>query len=256
MKIKDFVDMIKFEDIMSNWAEATGLATVAVDAEGNYISECYNFTDFCIKLTRGSVKGRARCEKCDREGHGVYHCHAGLVDFAIDLTVGKEKVGSVIGGQVLPANPDEEAFRRVAREIGVREDEYINALRRVNVRTQKAIDASAQLLGEVLNQFINSSYIASRTAKEIVSGIKESNDSMEKVRSKMNDLNDIQSTLGVLALNAKIEAAHAGDKGAGFAVVADQVRSLSDISTSVYSEIETLIDKVTQTISSMNHEVA
>ena len=51
MKIQDFADMEKFESIMSDWAVATGLATVAVGADGKYISECYNFTDFCIKLT-------------------------------------------------------------------------------------------------------------------------------------------------------------------------------------------------------------
>ena len=35
MKIQDFTDMKKFEEIMQNWAKATGLATVAVDADGN-----------------------------------------------------------------------------------------------------------------------------------------------------------------------------------------------------------------------------
>ena len=49
MKIQDFADMEKFESIMSDWAVATGLATVAVGADGKYISECYNFTDFCMK---------------------------------------------------------------------------------------------------------------------------------------------------------------------------------------------------------------
>ena len=63
MKIQDFADMEKFESIMSDWAVATGLATVAVGADGKYISECYNFTDFCIKLTRGSKEGCRRCEK-------------------------------------------------------------------------------------------------------------------------------------------------------------------------------------------------
>ena len=65
MKIQDFADMEKFESIMSDWAVATGLATVAVGADGKYISECYNFTDFCMKLTRGSKEGCRRCEKCD-----------------------------------------------------------------------------------------------------------------------------------------------------------------------------------------------
>lgn len=55
MRIQDFCDMKKFEEIMSNWAKSTGLATVAVGDDGKYISECYNFTDFCIKLTRDQL---------------------------------------------------------------------------------------------------------------------------------------------------------------------------------------------------------
>ena len=42
-----------------------------------------------------------RCEKCDREGKVIYHCHAGLIDFGIDLVVAGQKMGAVIGGQVL-----------------------------------------------------------------------------------------------------------------------------------------------------------
>lgn len=36
MKIKDFCDMAKFEEIMSNWAHSTGLATVEALLEGRY----------------------------------------------------------------------------------------------------------------------------------------------------------------------------------------------------------------------------
>ncbi len=138
MRIEDFCDMNKFENIMDNWAKSTGLATVAVGADGKYISECYNFTDFCIKLTRGNKEGSRRCEKCDREGQGVYSCHAGLVDFSIPITLSDGTVlGSVIGGQVLPENPDEGKFRAVARDLGIDEDTYIAALQKVNVKTRE-----------------------------------------------------------------------------------------------------------------------
>ena len=63
MKIQDFTDMKRFQEIMENWASATGLATVAVDSDGNYISDCYNFTDFCMKYTINSKEGKRRCEK-------------------------------------------------------------------------------------------------------------------------------------------------------------------------------------------------
>lgn len=254
MEIKDFTDMTKFEHIMSSWAKATGLATVAVGGDGKYISECYNFTDFCIKLTRGSAEGCARCERCDREGKGVYHCHAGLIDFGIPLIVDGKQVGSVIGGQVLPENPDEEKFRRVAREIGVNEDLYIEALHKVNVRTEEAIHASAELLGEVLNNFINAEY-AKKFNKKIIDklsrGAENTNKLVERITLKTSELKALQNKQKILALNASIEAARAGEKGAGFAVVAKEVGKLSEQSTVVNKEIEEIVSDISAEVDAM-----
>ena len=254
MEIRDFTDMRKFENIMANWAKATGLATVAVGGDGKYISECYNFTDFCIKLTRGSKEGCARCEKCDREGTGVYHCHAGLIDFGIPLVVEGQKVGSVIGGQVLPEQPDEENFRRVAREIGVDEDRYIEALHHVNVRTEEAIRASAELLGEVLNSFINAEYEKKKNSdiiERLGEGVAKTNDLVEKIKSKTTELKGLQNKQKILALNASIEAARAGEKGAGFAVVAKEVGKLSEQSTIVNKDIEDIVTGISDAVRAM-----
>lgn len=251
MEIKDFADMSQFEKIMSNWAKATGLATVAVDSKGKYISDCYNFTDFCIKLTRGSKTGCERCEKCDREGHGVYECHAGLVDFGIDLVVDGEKLGAVIGGQVLPENPDEEKFRETAREIGVNEDEYIEALHKVNVRTREAIDASAELLGQVLNNYINAEYNRKKNNEiigKLTDGVEKVNILVNETVSCTQDLKNIQKKQKILALNASIEAARAGEAGKGFSVVAKEVGALSLKSSEVNAVIEKNIDEIAETM--------
>ena len=109
--------MNEFQRIQDLFSDATGLAAIAVDSQGEYISRGSNFTDFCMKYTRGNGEGLKRCEKCDREGKGSYYCHAGLMDFAADLMINGEKVGAVIGGQVLPQKPDPEKFRRIAREL-------------------------------------------------------------------------------------------------------------------------------------------
>ena len=73
--IRDFCDMDRFEQMMKDWAASTGLATVAAGRDGKYISGCYNFTDFCQKLTRRSPEGLRRCLECDRRGTGIYQCH-------------------------------------------------------------------------------------------------------------------------------------------------------------------------------------
>ncbi len=254
MKIQDFTDMEKFEEIMSSWAKATGLATVAVGIDGEYISECYNFTDFCMKYTRGSAEGKRRCEQCDRDGKGVYHCHAGLIDFGIDLVVSGKKVGSVIGGQVLPQNPDENKFRQVAKEIGVDEETYLKALREVSVKTEEQINASANLLGEVLNNFINYEYNRKYNGdliERLTTGVSNCEKLVLDIQQNTADLNRIQQRQNILALNASIEAARAGDAGKGFAVVAKEVGSLSVESRRLNEQIFKTINSISQVVHDM-----
>jgi len=255
LKIEDFCNMEEFEAIMDNWAKSTGLATVAVGADGKYISECYNFTDFCIKLTRGCAEGKRRCEKCDQEGTGVYACHAGLVDFGIPITLKDGTVlGSVIGGQVLPENPDEEAFRATARELGINEDTYIEALQKVAVKTQEEIEASANLLGDVINMFVRASYadsINDSIVGNLKVGIQKAASLIDEANARTKEIEGFSSKQKILALNASIEAARAGEMGKGFAVVADEVQKLAAGMTASSAQITKSLNELTATINEL-----
>lgn len=256
MKIQDFCDMGKFEQIMKNWAVSTGLATVAVGADGKYISDCYNFTEFCIDLTRGSVEGKKRCEQCDREGHGVYPCHAGLVDFGIPITLDDGTVlGSIIGGQVLPEHPDEDRFRATARELGIDENRYIKALEKVNVKTREQIDASANLLGDVINMFVRASYASWKNENlvdELKGGIAKAAEQIEEATGKTKEIDGYSKRQQILALNASIEAARAGDQGKGFAVVATEVQKLARDMAASSADIKNLLGQLHVTIHHLN----
>ena len=256
MKIEDFCDMKKFESIMDNWAKSTGLATVAVGADGKYISECYNFTDFCIKLTRGSKEGCRRCEKCDREGQGVYSCHAGLVDFGIPITLSDGTVlGSVIGGQVLPETPDDDKFRAVARELDINEDVYIDALHKVSIKTREQIEASANLLGDVINMFVRSSYQESNSEnllEKLRTGIAKAAEEIDGANTSTAKIAAFSTRQNMLALNASIEAARAGEAGKGFAVVAAEVQKLAGGMAETSKEINESLSRLTVTINELN----
>lgn len=259
VKIQDFADMREFERIISNWAVATGMAAVAIGPDGKYISERYNFTDFCNKYTRTSKEGCRRCEKCDREGKGVYSCHAGLTDFAVDITVNGELAGKVLGGQVLEEALDEERIREIAREIGVNEDEYAAAARKVKVCPKKVIQTSVEMLRDVVNYFVHAEYAKNQTRsifENLVRGVNETNDLIETIKKETSTLRSIQSRQKILALNASIEAARAGDMGAGFAVVASEVGKLSERSSVVNKNIEEVVNRIYEVVTSMKQKEA
>lgn len=256
MHISDFFDMSMLDDIMRIWSAATGLATVAVDNDGKYISSEINFTDFCIKYTRGSKEGCRRCVKCDNECTGTYYCHAGLMDFSQDIIVDGEFVGKIIGGQVLPEEPDEDKFRAMAVELGINPDEYIEALKKVPIRTEENIRASAELLGRIVNMLVNFEYSKSKNQKLIDtmnSEIGNSMDLIKKVEEYSKDLDSIENRQNILSLNASIEAARAGEAGRGFAVVAGEVRSLSARSSEVNKHIKATLANLDESINKMNN---
>ena len=80
------------------------------------------------------------------------------MDFGFDIMVGDTKVGAMIGGQVLPEEPDEEKFRQIAEELSIDPDAYIKALNDVPRSTEKRIRASAALLQTIVNQLVNLEY--------------------------------------------------------------------------------------------------
>lgn len=283
--LTELIDVATLQEIQDGFAKLTGMAALTTDEYGNAVTQGSNFTDFCMNYTRKSQLGCQRCEKCDKAGGqqtmksgmaSAYFCHAGLVDFAAPIMLNGKFIGSIIGGQVLTEKPDEKKFRAIARELKIDPDEYIEALRKIQIIEKSKIDAAADFLctiAKVLSQTAYNNYLANQSNSGLTTmnrtmliKIGEADSAIQNSRKKIHELSDAFEGLGkfaqksadevhstadtvkeiqniasntkILGFNASIEASRARESGKGFGVIAQEVRTLAETSHESSEKIE------------------
>ncbi len=93
--------------------------------------------------------------------------------------------------------------------------------------------SNAQRTAEIANQSVQS-------GQEGATSVEKSVNAMSTIREKISVVEQIAQQTNILALNASVEAARAGSAGSGFAVVAQEVRKLAELSSSAANEITLL----------------
>lgn len=179
VKLTDLIDSEILQQIQDSLSNYIGMAELIADENGTPVTIGSRFTEFCQDLTRQSALGCSRCEECDKQGalqtlkNGrptVYHCHAGLVDYAAPIMLENTFIGSIIGGQVLTNPLEEDRFRRIARELFIDEDAYVEAAKKVPYREIEEVERAAAFLSEIasaLSAMAYKNYLALQNSRKL-----------------------------------------------------------------------------------------
>ncbi len=288
LEIKDVIDIKLLQTFQDNFAIGMNIASVTVDKDGTPVTNPSSYTSFCIDFTHSTRVGDDRCalshkkggEEAARTGKPyIYTCHAGLIDFAAPILVGGQLIGTILGGQILTSAPEEAKYRKTANEIGVNEEGYVDAVKKVYMTKEQNVTAAAEVLYIVANALSKTGYEQLRlssmsqalsenfsqisaTMEELsASSVNVTNNqhnlseeivNVKKISVEINTILDsiksIADETKMLGLNAAIEAARAGEAGRGFGVVATEIRTLSQNSKETALKIMELTNKIQESV--------
>ncbi|MCH5281020.1 MAG: methyl-accepting chemotaxis protein [Lachnospiraceae bacterium] len=168
---------------------------------------------------------------------------AEISDNIVEISATMEETGASIDTQTEDIRVIDETCKDVQNIVEKLAGDAQNMASRAAEISQKV----AVLVPELLHDKENASVITAKNRSQLTEAI-ESIQVINQISEVSVAIQGIASQTNLLALNASIEAARAGEAGRGFAVVAEEIKELSDVTSTEIGKVNDLTAKVLESV--------
>ncbi len=186
----------------------------------------------------------------------------GVLNISIGVAKVSEEVKSRSDNVISAATLEQQEVEKTAAELAAASDSMIRIAKLAqacNEAADKAIKSTESAHGTV-SDTVNGINAIRNTIRETEKRIKRLGERSQEISGAVNLINSIAERTHILALNASMHAASAGEAGRGFAVVADEVQRLAENARNATNEIASLVNNIqvetNDTVTTMNDAIS